>query len=122
MSKILVVEDDAEIAMAIVEVLEEAEYEVEHVVSGEKAMEKVEKGDVGMVLLDIMLPGMDGYEVLRRMKSESKYFDIPVVMLSNLGQSSEIDKAVEMGAKDYLIKANVDLSKLLEVTKKYMAG
>jgi CheY-like chemotaxis protein len=124
MSKlILIVEDDKEIADAVVDALSEAGYTAKHVPDGNRALEALEKNDVGLIYLDIMMPGMDGYEVLRRLKQQgSKYFEIPVVMMSNLGQMQEIDKAMEMGAKDYLIKANIDLSKVLEVTKKYFWG
>jgi two-component system response regulator TctD len=121
MSVILVVEDDKEIGEAVVDALQEAGYEVMHVTDGNKVFEVLEAQTVGLIYLDIMMPGIDGYEVLRRLKQQgSAYFDIPVVILSNLGQMQEIERAMGIGARDYLIKANVDLKKILEVTKKYM--
>ena len=117
---VLVVEDDQLLSKAIVEELEEEGFAVVWAKNGEEALDKVKDYPVAMAYLDVMMPGnIDGFEVLRRLKEPgSKYAKIPVVMLTNLGQMKDIDRAMEMGASDYVVKSSLDLSKLVELTKK----
>jgi DNA-binding response OmpR family regulator len=117
---ILVVEDDKLLGKSVKGALEDAGYTVIWATDANEAYRAIEANDVGLVYLDIMLPGgVDGYEILRTLKkSDSGYDHIPVVMLSNLGQMGEIDRAMEIGASDYIVKANIDLSELVELTGK----
>lgn len=118
MKKILIVEDDKLLGEAVVQTLTQESYEVFWSRDSKEAFEALEAQEIGMVYLDIMLPGeIDGYEILRKMKQNERWKSIPVIMLTNLGQMSEIDRAMELGASDYFIKANIDLEKLVELTK-----
>lgn len=118
MSKILLVEDDKLLGEAIVQTLTDEGYELFWSRTADEAFEALEMQEINMIYLDIMLPGeVDGYEILRRLKNEDRWKTIPVIMLTNLGQMSEIDRAMELGASDYFIKANIDLEKLVELTK-----
>jgi DNA-binding response OmpR family regulator len=122
MKALLVVEDDKLLGKEITEELIDAGYEVFWARDGREAFEALNAQEVGFVYLDLMLPGeMDGFEILRRMKLEDKYKNIPVVILSNLGQMNEIDRAMGLGASDYVIKANIDLDKLVELTRAKMS-
>ena len=59
-----------------------------------------------VILLDLLLPGIDGFEVLRRLKSDNRFSDIPIIIVSNLGEPADIEKAKNSGAAEYIIKAN----------------
>lgn len=118
MKAVLVVEDDKLLGKAITVALEKAGHSVFWAQNAKEAHDVMSMQELGLVFLDIMLPGdEDGYEILRQMKQNEKLAAIPVVVLSNLGQTSEIDRAMQLGAKDYLVKANIDLAKLVEFTK-----
>lgn len=121
MAAILVVEDDKLLGKLVVETLEEAGFQVEWVTNGEAALLKLNEKPFNMVFLDIMLPGnMDGYQILQRIKAPGSSLEkTPVVMLTNSGDMDHIDKAMEMGASDYVVKANIDLSKLADIAKSH---
>ncbi len=98
---ILLIEDEEEIADLLRLYFEREGFRIVHAVSGERGLERVQQGDVRAVLLDIGLPGIDGIEVCRRMRSK---LDLPIIMLT--ARDSEIDKIVglEIGADDYVTK------------------
>jgi DNA-binding response OmpR family regulator len=100
--KILIVEDDATIALGLVHALEHERFEVTHVENGEAALDAVKRDPPDLVLCDIMLPGIDGIQVMRRIKDTHQ--DIGVLMLT--ARSEEIDRVMglEMGADDYITK------------------
>lgn len=121
MAKILIVEDDELLAKALADALGEAGYGVTVVGDGSQAMEALGSETPDLIYLDIMLPGESGYDILAKLKADDTLMRIPVVMLTNLGQMSEINKAMDYGAMDYVVKANIDLDKLVELTKtKYL--
>lgn len=122
MHSILIVEDEALLAQAMEEGLKEAEYDVDVVGAGDQVLSRMKGKKYSLVLLDIVLPGIDGFEVLRQIKADPPLADTKIVMLTNLGQMSEIDRAMDMGAADYVIKANIDLGKLVDLVKhKFLA-
>jgi len=73
-----------------------------------------------IILLDIMMPKMDGFAVLTELKKNETTKNIPVLMLSNLGQQSDIDKGQAMGAKDYIVKASMTPTQIVEKAKSYL--
>lgn len=101
---ILIVEDDRNLAGLLKYNLEKAGYNCCHVTSGEDALEKLREQAVSLVLLDIMLPGIDGFEVCRRIRQNVLWGDLPVIMLTAKGE--EIDKVLgfELGIDDYVVK------------------
>ncbi len=106
MTKILVVEDDQFLREMICRKLNKEEYEVVEAVDGEEGEKKVKEEKPDLVLLDLILPGIDGFEVLERVKKDENVKDIPVIILSNLGQKSEVERGLNLGAVDFLIKAH----------------
>ncbi|MDG1837851.1 MAG: response regulator transcription factor [Phycisphaerales bacterium] len=101
---ILVVEDEQEIAELILLHLERAGFSSTLVSTGEAAIGHLEKCDVDLVLLDLMLPGIDGFEVCRRMKWEPRTRQIPIIMLTACGEETDIVCGLELGADDYIVK------------------
>lgn len=76
-----------------------------------------ESENVDLILLDIILPGMDGFEFLKKVKSDPKLSSVPIIMLSNLGEDAEIRRAKELGAKDYIVKAHFSLEDIANKIK-----
>jgi len=106
MTKILVVEDEIHIQKLIKLILEKNMFEVDTVGSGEDALKYLDEAEKkpDLVLLDIMMPGIDGLQVLRTVKANSALKHIPVVMLTALAQESVVMQGIKLGAKDYIRK------------------
>lgn len=104
--KILLVEDDAFLMSLLARKLSSKGYGLLIAKDGSEALDVVAKGKPDTVLLDILLPTMDGFEVLAQLKSSPDTKHIQVIMLSNLGQQTDIDKALKLGASHFLVKAN----------------
>ena len=104
--KILIIEDDKFLRELIVRKLAAENYEVNEAIEGDEGLKKIEEQKPDLVLLDLILPGIDGFEVLSRMKKNPDLAKIPVIILSNLGQKEEIERGLNLGANDYLIKAH----------------
>ena len=117
MEKILVIEDDTFLRELIVQKLLKEGYEVSEAIDGEDGIKKVTEEKPDIILLDIILPGMDGFEVLKKIKEDETVQRIPVIILSNLGQQDDIDKGIKLGAKDYLIKAEFTPGEIVEKVK-----
>ncbi len=106
MTKVLVVEDDKFLREMISRKLDKEGYEVVQAVDGEMGERKIKEEKPDLVLLDLILPGIDGFDVLERTKKDPDVADIPVIILSNLGQKSEVERGINLGAVDFLIKAH----------------
>ena len=104
MSKILVVDDDLKIQMLVKIMLEKNGYEVKCVSSGIEAFQVLDSYEPDLIMLDVMMPVMDGYEVCRKIKSNDKTKTIPVIMLTALGMGEDFEKALENGADWYIVK------------------
>ncbi len=119
--KILIVEDEKELRFLLGQALAEEDFEVEEAIAGEEAMEKLKQGlKPDLILLDLLLPGMDGYDFLLKIKKDSNFEAIPVIVISNLGQEEEIKKALKLGADDYYIKAHFTLQEIIDKIKKFL--
>ncbi|HOU45695.1 MAG TPA: response regulator [Candidatus Pacearchaeota archaeon] len=112
--KILFVEDEASLQRAIGESLKKVGYEVLSATDGQQAMEQIKSQDFDLIVLDIVLPKVDGFEVLKKIKSDPEKKDIPVLVLTNLETSGDVQKALELGATNYLVKANYSLEQMIE--------
>ena len=110
---ILIVEDDKILRELISRKLQKEDYNISAAIDGEEGFKKVKEEKPDIVLLDLILPGIDGFEVLERIKQDPEINKIPVVILSNLGQKEEIEKGLKLGATDYLIKAHFTLSEIV---------
>ena len=104
MAKILIAEDERDIRDLIIFTLRFAGHDVIAVVNGEEAVEKALAEKPDLVLMDVRMPRMTGYEACKKMKSEPSIKDIPVVFLSAKGQEAEVHAGLEAGATEYIIK------------------
>ncbi len=103
-SKILVVDDEEDILELLRFNLSHEGFEVSCAGSGEQALEKVKTEPPDLILLDLMLPGLDGLEVARALKNQAATKEIPIVMLTAKGEEADIVKGLEIGADDYITK------------------
>ena len=119
---LLVVEDDAYINKAYSAKFVHENIPVQFAVDGEDAMKILGSANTvpSLILLDLMLPKMNGFEVLEGLKKDAKFKDIPVIVLSNLGQESDVDRGKKLGAEEYLVKADTKIADILVKVKKYL--
>jgi len=102
--RILVVDDEAELVKAMQIRLQQADYEVLVAYDGQEAMEKAKKEKPDLIILDLMLPKMDGYKACGLLKSDSRYHKIPIIMLTARAQESDEKLGYECGAEAFITK------------------
>lgn len=107
--KILIVEDEFSLLNVLKMKFEQGNYKVYIASNGKEGIEMAKKEIPDLILLDIIMPEMDGFEVLKELKDNKETKGIPVVILTNSGREEEVEKGYEMGALDYLVKANLSL-------------
>lgn len=117
MKKILFIEDEQALQRTISEALHREGFEVLNAIDGDSGarLAKTEKPD--MILLDLILPRRSGFDVLKELKEGEETKDIPVIVLTNLESPADVDRAIELGATTYLVKANYDLSDIVKKVK-----
>ncbi len=106
LKKILLIEDDKFLRELMNKKLLSLDYEVETAADGETGLIKIKEVKPDVVLLDLILPGINGFEVLEKAKKDPETANIPVVILSNLGQAEDIERGLKLGAVDFLVKAH----------------
>ena len=119
--KILISEDNPDIRKILVMRLEINGYDVIQAQDGEEAVDKIKQESQNLVILDLMMPKISGFEVCRMIKFDEKYKDLPIIVLSALDQQSDREKAIEAGADSYFIKP-FDLELLLNKIKTLVTG
>jgi two-component system phosphate regulon response regulator PhoB/two-component system alkaline phosphatase synthesis response regulator PhoP len=87
---------------------------VENAIDAEGAFSILKERKPNIILLDLILPGVSGFDILARIKAEQATADIPVIILSNLGQKEDVDRAKSLGAQDFMVKANFTLDEIVE--------
>ncbi|RKY41566.1 MAG: two-component system response regulator [Candidatus Makaraimicrobium thalassicum] len=117
--QILIIEDSPTVRSMVKEMVEEERYEVVPADSGEEGLKKAIEEEPDLILLDISLPGIDGFDVLHRLRREPGTKSIPVIMLTSKGESGHIFRAMELKANDYIIKP-FQAEELLNLIKKYI--
>ena len=118
MSKtILFVEDEPTLQKVAGEILRQEGFIVKSATDGEEAMRIIKTEKPDLVLLDLILPKKDGFEVLKEMKADTQTKDIPVIILTNLEGTQDIERALELGAMNYLVKANYELDDIVKRVK-----
>lgn len=120
-TKILIIEDDPFLLSMYVTKLEANGFDVASEENGEKGVDTIRSEQPHLFLLDILLPGKDGFEILEEMKGDDSIKNIPVILLTNLGQRKDIEKGLELGASDYLIKAHFTPSEVITKIEKVLA-
>lgn len=119
---ILIVEDDRFLHSLIGDKLSKAGAKTLSAFDGEDGLAKAKESKPDIVLLDILLPGIDGFEVLKQLKADPALKNVPVIILSNLGQEEDIKKGTEFGAEEFLIKANFTLEDILKKINSVLQG
>jgi CheY-like chemotaxis protein len=120
--KIVLAEDDKFISRAYKDGLTRAGYLVVPAMDGAEALVKVRETIPDIILLDLIMPVKNGFEALEEIKADPSIKNIPVIVLSNLGQESDIDKARTLGAADYMIKSNFSMQEVIEKISKVIAA
>ena len=104
--RVLLVEDDGFLASIYAQKLEVEGYDVSFATNGEDGLKLAQKDSPDLILLDLLMPKMDGFEMLEKLKSDKATKEIPVLVLSNLGQKEDVERCIKLGAAGYVIKAH----------------
>ncbi|MBM3250637.1 MAG: response regulator [Candidatus Nealsonbacteria bacterium] len=121
MKKILFIEDESAIQRAFGDILKQVGFQMFSALDGEVGLRLALSENPDLIILDLILPKFDGFEVLKRLKSSPETKKIPVIILTNLEGMEDIDKALELGATTYLVKTQYTLEEVIEKVKKTLA-
>lgn len=122
MNHVLVVEDEDFLVRALKDNLISEGYSVSVATDGEQVFEELKKKTPSLILLDLLLPKKNGFDVLKEIRQSPEWQLIPVVILSNLGEDSEIKRALELGANDYFVKSQHPIQEVIEKVREYLEG
>ncbi len=115
---ILFIEDEASLQKTFSDSLRKEGYEILSALNGETGLQLARTKKPDLILLDLILPKIHGFEVLKKLKEDEETKDISVIVLTNLEGIKEVDRAIELGAKTYLVKAQYSLEEVIEKIKK----
>jgi DNA-binding response OmpR family regulator len=118
MKKILFIEDESALQKTFREVLEKENYEMISALDGEAGLRLAKFQKPDLILLDLILPKKDGFEVLKELKEDESTKGIPVIVLTNLEDVESVERAIELGATTYLVKAQYTLEEVIQKVKK----
>ena len=118
MKKILFIEDEESLQKTIADALAKEEFEILSALDGENGFRLAKEEHPDLILLDLRLPEMGGIEVLEKLKKDEATKDIPVIILTNVEEMREIQRAIDLGATTYLVKINYKLEEVVEKVKK----
>lgn len=118
MKKILIVEDDTFISRLYFAKLQSIGHDVKIAETGKDGLREIQDWRPDLILLDLILPIIDGFELLKRIKADNNLKNIPVIILSNLDQRQSIEQCLKLGADDYMIKANFTPSDVVKKVEK----
>lgn len=121
MTKIICAEDDRLISASLVQAFKDAGFEVTPAYDGEEAVAKAKEIKPDIVVLDIMMPKLDGIGVAWEMKADPDLVGIPIVMLTNMSDAETISKIMEAGVTDYLLKSDQSIEQVVQKVKEVMA-
>jgi DNA-binding response OmpR family regulator len=120
MKKILIIEDDQFLMDIYATRLRQEGFEVEEAINGEISLTKLKESPPDLILLDIILPMREGFEILKEIKSDERLKNLPVIIISNLSQREEIKRALSLGAVKYLVKSDYTPSQIVKEIKKIL--
>ncbi|MDP2864349.1 MAG: response regulator [bacterium] len=118
MKTILFIEDESALQKTFGEIIAQEGYQMISALDGETGLSVAKEKKPDLILLDLILPKIHGFDVLKKLKEENETRDIPVIVLTNLETLEDVEKALELGATTYLVKANYSLEEILEKIKK----
>ena len=119
---ILIIEDDKFLSSLLKGRIEKDGFRVIQAFNGEDALALLQQEKPSLIILDLVMPKMSGFEVLQAMSIDPQLNQIPVVVASNLGQDSDIEKAKGLGAKDYFVKMRMSVDELVGKIREIIAG
>lgn len=120
MKKVLIIEDDSFLQGLEVAKLKKDNFDVIVASTGEEGMEKINESGIDLILLDLVLPRFDGFEILKKVRETEALKTIPVIVFSNLSEDKDIKRAEELGATDFMVKSNFTLDELVENINKIL--
>ena len=115
--KILIVEDELPLMKALTEKFQQAQFTVLQASDGQSGLAVALKENPEMILLDILMPNMDGLEMLEKLRKDKKGKSIPVILLTNLGDMEYISQSVKLGISGYLVKSDWTLEEIVQKVK-----
>lgn len=121
-AKILIVEDDPLMSRLYSKVFQIEGYDVLTAPDGEEGLSEIHKDIPTLILLDVMMPKMNGLELLEKLKSDPATRKIPVIMLTNLAGTADAEKAISLGAVKYIVKSEYDPKQIVEMVKEILLG
>jgi CheY-like chemotaxis protein len=121
MAKILIIEDDPYVLRLYERLFKHSDYDVQLASSGKEGLEFARLQKPNLILLDILMPAMNGLEVLGKLKEDKETKDCEVIMLTNLDDNSEYQKAMKLGASGFIVKSSAPPEKLMELVEGYLA-
>jgi len=118
--RILIIEDETNIMAMYSDILKESGYDVLEEAEGKEGLDAVMNDTWDLLLLDIMLPRLDGIELLKRMKQDTRIKEKPILVLTNLDDNRVRDTCLNLGVNEFLVKANVTPNEVVLAVKKYV--
>ena len=119
-TKILIIEDDKFLLKLYSDKLRRQGFEVFESLTGEEGLNRLSVEKPDLIILDLVLPGKNGFDVLKEVKDNPEIKDIPVIILTNLGQESDIKRGLDLGAAAYLVKTEFSVNQLAEKVKEHL--
>lgn len=122
MQKILLVEDDEGLASVYKQRFEAEGFEIKHVANGEDALSTAISFKPALILLDVMMPKISGFDVLDIIRNTPELSNVKIVMLTALSQEKDVERAKELGVDDYLVKSKVVIADVVETVRRHLAN
>ena len=119
-TKITLIEDDKILSRVINEELSEAGFDVSLAFDGEEGLEVVRSKKPDLILLDLVMPKKNGFEVLEELKASKETVNIPIIILTMLGQEEEVEKGLKLGANQYVIKSQYAVIEIIDKIKDFL--
>ena len=120
MSKVLIIEDDKFLRDVLAQKISAEQIEIQTATDGTTGLEALKSFRPDLLILDLLLPDIDGFGVLTKMKEDETLSKIPVVVLSNLDKPEDMQRAEELGAKDFMVKSNFSVGEIINKTKEML--
>lgn len=114
MKKVLIIEDDSFLQGLEAGKLKKEGFNVITASTGEDALNKINEPEVAIILLDLILPNFDGFEILEKIKTTESTKNIPVIVFSNLSEEKDMKRSKELGASEFMVKSNFTLEELID--------
>lgn len=122
MAKILIIEDDPLIVKIYTTRLSADGFEVVSAENGEEGLKLIEQDGINLIVLDLMMPRIDGFGLLEKIRATEKTKDLPVLVYSNLAQEEEVTRVKNLGATEFIVKANISPTEMVNKIKGYLTN